>query len=190
MKTLVIVAKEERELHPARKHLAYDRLVVVVPEGGTLRAALGAGADSVRVVEMPPHDLLACLERMENLVRGLTGHVRAVIDGGTLAMSMGSLLACFSTGTEAWFFQDKPVRLPILRAMDVRRRFRDDELAVIRALRGRMPVAGVARKSRLGDDRAKGALLALRKQGVVHSGADGVKLTELGRYLSRAAEAR
>jgi len=187
MRILVAVASNEEELHRARKHMGYERLVVLAPEGGAQRLARAlAPEDKAEVVELPRHDLLACMEQAESLLRGLEGEVRVAADGGTLAMQGGVLLACLSTGTEVWFLQHKPVRLPMLRAMPVERRFTDDQAAVLRALSADMPAEQVARRAGIPDERAKRALLALRKLDAIHSDAKGVALTRLGAYYRGA----
>jgi hypothetical protein len=204
MRVLVVVAAKVEELHRARQHLGYERLVLVAPEGqgeALVHALLGVPAPApdaparplavpghIRVEEVPAYDLLACLERIEGLLRAARkeGHeVRAAVDGGTAAMSEAAFLACLSEGVEAWFLLHKVMRLPVLRARSVAQRFDEDERAVLGTLQGKLPSEELA--ARLGRDgeQVKRALLHLRKQGIVASDSAGAELTELGRYLQR-----
>lgn len=188
MRTLVALAGREEELHRARRQFGYDRLVLVAPQGkgARLRAALGPEASSAELLEVPDEELLGCLEACERLLAGLKGQVRVAVDGGSQAMMFGALLACLSQGFEAWFLEHKPVRLPILRGLPIERRFREEELVVLRALEGKLSVPELARRAGLAEDRVKEALLALRRQGAVRTDASGAERTALGLYYQRA----
>lgn len=189
MRVLVAVAQREDELLRARRHLGYDRLVVVAPEGQgeALRAAAGPGAE---VVEVPAHDLLACLEALHALLRRHAMHdLRMAVDGGTAAMSEAAFLACLGSGVEAWFLLHHAVRLPVLEARPVRQRFTDEQLAVLRALDARMSFDELAAKSGLAPERVKAALLRLRKEEVVRTSAAGAEPTALARFYQRGLQA-
>lgn len=190
MRVLVALAKDEEELLRARRHLGYDRLVVVAPEGkaAALRQAAGPGAE---VREVPAYDLLACLEALQGLLRGFgrRDEVRAAVDGGTAAMSEAAFLACLSEGVEAWFLLAKAVRLPVLEARPVKQRFTDEQLAVLRALDGRMSYEDLAARSNLPPERMKEALLRLRKEEVVRTSAAGAEPTALARFYQRGLQA-
>lgn len=188
MRVLVAVAKDEVELLRARKHLGYDRLVVVVPQapGEALRAAAGPAA---QLVEVPGYDLLACLERIQHLLQGFhpeRDEVRVAVDGGTSAMSQAAFLACLSQGTEAWFLLHKQVRLPVLAARPVRQRFTEAELAVLAALDQPMTHEQLAERAGLDLERLRAALLRLRKEDAVKADAASAQPTELGHYYRRS----
>lgn len=188
MRVLVVVAKDEVELLRARKHLGYDRLVVVVPQAPpeALRAAAGPAA---QLVEVPPYELLPCLERIQALLQGFRpdrDEVRVAVDGGTSAMSQAAFLACLSQGTEAWFLLHKVVRLPVLEARPVRQRFTEAELAVLAALDAPMSHEELAARAGLDLERMRGALLRLRKEDAVKADATTAQPTELGHYYRRS----
>jgi hypothetical protein len=190
MRVLIVTAAKEEELHRARRHLGYDRLVAVVPAdpGEGLARALRE-LPQAEVVPVPAHDFLACFERLERvLARARAGrsHVRAAVDGGTSAMSAAAFLACLSAGVEAWFLLNRAVRLPILQARPVSRRFPEGELAVLAALDGQLTHAELARRAGLGEAEAKRALLGLRRAGAVEADAQRAALTALGAYYRRS----
>lgn len=190
MRVLLATVAHPDELLRARKHLGYDRLVVVAPTEASARleAAL-ADLQGARVERVPEHDLLACLERLESLLREHERDtVRAAVDGGTAAMSQAAFLACLSRGVEMWFLLKQPVRLPVLRARPVEQRFSADQVAVLRALDGKLAAADVARRAGLPEPRTKDALLKLKKLQVVAADAGGAALTPLGAYYRRGLQ--
>lgn len=192
MRVLVAVVGKEEDLHRARRHLGYQGLVLVAPQGKGQRLAGAAGlAPAPRVVEVPEHDLLACLERVDALLAELQlEEVRVAVDGGTLAMTMGALLACLAQGVEAWFLEHTAVRLPGLRALPVERRFTEEQARVLAALEGKLPALEVARRAGLDEAQAKRVLLALRRAGAVATDAGGAELTAVGQYYRRALRGR
>jgi hypothetical protein len=178
---LLVTAAKEEEVLLARKHLGYDQLIIVAPQGEGKK--LAAAAPHALVEEVPGHDLLACLDRFERLLAKHRGSdVRCAVDGGTSAMSAGAFLACLSQGVEAHFLLNKAVRLPVLHARPIARRFTDEELAVLRSLDGQAKYDALAQRASLSMETLKAACLSLRKQGALESDASGVSLTDLGRY--------
>lgn len=190
MRVLVAVVAKEEELVRARRHLGYERLVVVVPRKPDEALRKAAALPNTRVVEAPDDDLLGCLATLEAVLdEHRKDEVRVAVDGGTSTMSAGAFLACLSRGVEAWFLLHKAVRLPVLRARPVAQRFNDDQLAVLRALHGSMKAAEVARAAGLPEGRATKALYDLKRIGAVQVNGPTVAPTDLARYYQRALAA-
>lgn len=188
MRVLVATVAKVEELLRARRHLGYERLVVVVPQGAArLREALERSVPGAELVQVPDDDALACLERLEALFRAhARDEVRAAIDGGTAAMSAGAFLACLSQGVEAWFLLKEPVRLPVLRARPLERRLDDAQVAVLQHLEGRMAHAELARRAGVPLEGVRRVLIGFKRDGVVEADAASASLTALGLYLRRS----
>jgi len=183
MRVLLVTAAKEEEVLLARKHLGYDKLIVLTPQGKGKELTLSS--PMAQVEEVPQDDLLACLERMEALLQQHKGRVRCAVDGGTSAMSAGAFLACLSQGVEAWFLRNKAVRLPVLHARPVERRFSEEELAVLRAVEERASYDELAKRTGLPMELLKDTCLALRKLGAVQTDANGARLSGLGAYYQK-----
>lgn len=194
MRVLVVVAARPEELHRARRRLGYERLVLVAPEGKGryLLESLGDGQGAAEAEEVPEHDLLACLERIEALLQTLEKEdVRVAVDGGTRTMTAAAFLACLSRGVAPWFFEHTSTTLPVLRALPIGARFSESEAALLGALDGRSTYEALAQRSGLALAEVKTVCLNLRKDPapLVETDASGAKLTELGAYYQRGLQA-
>jgi predicted Rossmann fold nucleotide-binding protein DprA/Smf involved in DNA uptake len=186
MRVLIVSAQGEEEIHRARKNLGYEQLVLVVPESKS-EALAQVAPQGAQLVNVPEHEFLACLEAFEGVLRAhAKDEVRVAVDGGTTAMSGAAFLACIAQGVEAWFTYNKVVRLPVLRARPVERRFGEEQAAVLAALDERMPLDELAKRTGLAPAQAQRALLSLRKEQAVAAGADWAEPTPLGDYYRRA----
>ena len=151
--------------------IGYDRLTLLVggkslkdPGLRRIEAAERAAGAGLEVVRVDPFDLRACFEAAVGAIRRhrKAGHeVRVNVSGGTKILADAALLAAFQEGVEAWHCEDRPVRLPVLKAT---------ERAVLSSLRRPVPVSAlVARLVALGHGEAsvRSSVARLHAQGLL-----------------------
>lgn len=131
---------DERHVLPALRLLPYDRLVVVAGRD-TFRAPafrrLRGVEPELQAVRVDPFDLGECLEAIEHSVHAARpdGPVRIAATGGTKILTMAAFLAAFQEGVEAWYGEEPPVRLPVLRGARLAAAFPPAEAAIVARLR-------------------------------------------------------
>ena len=171
---------DERHVLPSLRLLPYDRLVLVAGRE-TVRSAgvrrLRALEPALRVVRVDPFNLMGALESIRRTIRSAAtdGSVRISASGGTKILTNAAILAAFQEGVEAWYCDPGPVRLPVLRGVNLDAALSPAERAIARALHGQIghdrfvsavSSQGFARRTVLG------ALQSLVTKGLVEMGRD------------------
>src|SRR5438046_5764381 len=115
---------DDKHVLPSLRQLPYDRLLLV---GGrdSFRSAsfrrLRSFEPSLQSVRVNPFDFGNCLRAIENVVERERekGPVRISATGGTKILTTAAILAAFHEGVEAWYCDPDPIRLPILRGVQI-----------------------------------------------------------------------
>lgn len=187
---LTVLGDDGEATKRARREIGYDKLVVFTDDPDArgvedIRRLESFTGDEVQVVPVDPADLRRTLEAMDGVLRDHEADdVRFQVNAGDNRLTHPAILACFLHGVDAWFCTEaRTQRLPVLQRSRLEERFSADERAVLRVLDGLAPVSAVVERAGLPREQVLGALLSLRKKGLVSvNGGQTVALNDGGVY--------
>ena len=164
----------------ALRWLGYDRLAVIAggkslrePGLRKLEAAERASGGTLEVLTVDPFDFRSCFE---GAVRAIRRHrksgreVRMNVSGGTKVVADAALLAAFQEGVEAWYCEDEPLKLPVLKGVsfaDGLTAAQRDVLAIVERPRAVAQIVSRLRDQGHAERAAQVAINGLRDQGLV-----------------------
>lgn len=199
MKVLVstCAVRDLAKVNAARRALPYDQLVLVCgePDAEEIRALAASeriAHPAPEIVAVDPFDLPGCLAATLAVIRRWQGEghegpgparpveLRVNVSGGPKPLSMGALLACLTTGTEAYHCEpgeargcagpccdDQAIQLPAIRGLAIGDLFPAEVRRVVAHLRGSATVAELATRSKVPADDVHRALSGLWNQHLV-----------------------
>lgn len=192
------------KVNAARRALPYDQLVLICGDRDSEEVRRLVESERIahpppEVVPVDPFDLPACLAATIDVIRrhqkddgagpaqqpAAVVQVRVNVSGGPKPLSMGALLACLVTGTEAYHCEpgedrgcvgacceDQVVRLPSIRGIVIRELFSPAARRVAERLTAPATVDELARASRIPAPDVHRALAELWNQRLVEVTGD------------------
>ncbi len=169
----------ERKVFAAMRKIGYNHLVLVAgkdvldrKEYRLIVALESKGGGSVKTVTVDPFDFRDCYECVDEAIRtnSRDGEVVLSISGGTKVLGDAAILAAFQNGVEAYHFNDRVVKLPVLRGVRFEDAFHETDVRVLETLEeGDTSDELIAKlsDSGMGDAAVRKSLKALERLGVL-----------------------
>lgn len=192
MKVLLSGHGEDRAaLDAARRAVAHRQLILFssrphAPDLAVLRESEDLAGVKVEVHAVDAADLMGCLQSASKVLeREARSDVRVHVAGGPNLVTSALLLAAFKHGREAFYCHARGMAtLPVAFESKLEDKISATDRNVLITLppRGGEIALEALRPPNVEPGAVKGALLRLRKAGLVHANQEIASLTQTGRY--------